>query len=180
MRASAKGMVVAVHAGRCPALESVLDDVRRRLGNHPGFSFPRRVITKPVAPGDELHQTVTPAQFEELRRSGQFCCLWSDGARNFALPKSVADDLAEGRRVVVAGGDGALPALCELAESVTLIRLLRPGEEPEAAPVQCETEVLVTVTDNAEQAATALQQQLLSLKTERPGRRSEARRPIPG
>lgn len=162
MRLSPKGVVAAVMASGCPLLDSVLDRVRRELAGRPDVSFPRRIITRPVAQGDELHQTVTPAQFEEMRRGGRLCCAWSENGRNFGLPGSVAEDLAAGRLVVMAVGPAALAPLSAMAREVVLIRLVRPGEEPEMLAQPCDREITLTVAGETVDAAVAVLSRCLS------------------
>jgi ribose 1,5-bisphosphokinase len=165
-----KGAVIAVSAHGCGAVDAVLDGVRRRLARRPDFAFPRRIITGPVAEGDELHQTVTAAQFEDLSRTGRFFCRWSEGGRQFALPASVRGDLTAGRKVVVAANGGGLSALCAaLICPVVLVRLRRAGEAAEDdLPAACETDIVLTVGER-DDAARLLARRLIGLATPLPG-----------
>lgn len=159
----AKGLVAAVHWTRCPRLEQVYDQVHRRLADHPGLSFPRRIITRPVVAGDALHQTVTPAQFEEMRRSGLLACTWNEGGRNYALPLAAMTELAAGRRLVVAAGPAALPALAALAASLVLIRLVQPGDLADDPEPEADRDITLTVGDDLPAAVTLLASHLQSL-----------------
>lgn len=139
MTLRSNGRIILVTTENCGAPNVVLDGVRRRLGGLRRFSFPRRIITGPVADGDEVHQTVTAAQFEDLSRTGRFYCRWSVGGRHFALPASVSSDLAAGRQVVVAACGETLAALCAAAGCpVLLVRLRRADTavQPDAAGLQ--------------------------------------------
>lgn len=156
MGISTKGVVAAVHWSRSPMLERVFDDVHRRLADHPSLSFPRQIITRPVVAGDALHQTVTPAQFEEMRRSGLLACTWCEAGRNYALPLSAVADQAAGRRLVVAASLAALPALASLASSLVLIRLRHPGDLPADPEPEADREIEVTVGDDLPAAAALL------------------------
>ncbi len=91
----------------------LVDMVRRGLNRDSRFSFPRRAITGDApAASAELHQSVTPAQFQDLRRTGAFSLIWGSGRRNFALPSSVDADLAAGRVVLAAAAPSAVAAAC--------------------------------------------------------------------
>jgi ribose 1,5-bisphosphokinase PhnN len=101
-------LVLVIGADRLTA--QVVVEAARRSPNGERVVFPRRVVSGPPMLLGEVHQTVTPAQFEELRRNGVFGLVWGFGGRNFALPASICDDVRSGRAVVAAAAPSALRA----------------------------------------------------------------------
>ena len=95
-------LVLVIGPGRVTA--QIVVEAARRCRGSDRIVFPRRVVSGPPLALGEVHQTVTPAQFEELRRNGIFGLVWGSGGRNFALPASISDDLRSGRIVVAAAG----------------------------------------------------------------------------
>lgn len=110
MRQRGDGILYLVMGPIGSGKQAVLAAARRRLGHDPRFVFPRRIITSSVNTAAEVHQAVTPAQFDDLRRSGSFALVWGSGGRNLALPSSIDRDIAAGCAVVAAATAVALAA----------------------------------------------------------------------
>lgn len=80
--------------------DSLIEGARAALAGHPRFVFPRRIITRPSDPGSEDHATLSEAEFERQRAAGAFFLNWDAHGLRYALPGSIADDLAGGRTVI--------------------------------------------------------------------------------
>ncbi len=65
------------------------------------FCFPQRVITRPESAGGEDHVAVTPDVFARQAAQGGFALSWSGHGLSYGVPRSIEDDLANGRHVVV-------------------------------------------------------------------------------
>lgn len=107
MTNSASGVLVLVIGEDHVTAQAVSQAARRSRGGE-RVVFPRRVVSGPPLALGEVHQTVTPAQFEELRRNGTFGLVWGGGGRNFALPASISRDLRHGCAVVAAASPAAI------------------------------------------------------------------------
>ena len=80
--------------------DSVINAAKAALADRPGYVFARRIITRPSDPDSEVHDTVDEADFERLRRKGAFFLHWGAHSLRYALPGSLAADLAAGSTVI--------------------------------------------------------------------------------
>lgn len=145
--------------------DALIDAARRRLAGETRLVFPLRTITRPDAQEGEIHVTVTPAQFDRLRRQGAFTLYWGSRGVNYAVPASIDQDLLAGRSVVVnlppamiaeavARYANVLPVWVTARPALRRRRLLGRGRETPAEieqrlrasdepPVDIEAEILV-------------------------------------
>ncbi|WP_181699974.1 phosphonate metabolism protein/1,5-bisphosphokinase (PRPP-forming) PhnN [Chthonobacter albigriseus] len=99
MTTSTTGAFVAVVGPSGVGKDSVMAEVRRRLGDDPRFVFARRVITR-VPDGTEDHDTIDEASFDAAERAGAFSLSWRAHGLGYGIPARYADDVAAGRVVV--------------------------------------------------------------------------------
>jgi ribose 1,5-bisphosphokinase len=99
--ASTTGRLFLVVGPSGAGKDSLLDGARRALDGRPGFAFPRRIITRQSDPGSESHATLSEAEFERQQAAGAFFLYWPAHGLRYALPGSIADDLAAGVTVIV-------------------------------------------------------------------------------
>lgn len=96
------GILFCVVGPRGTGKERIIEGAKQRLAGDGRFVFPRRIITMTgSAGGGVVHQSVTPAQFESLRRAGSFALHWFDSGVWYAIPRSIEHELYAGRAVVV-------------------------------------------------------------------------------
>ncbi|GAB4352249.1 MAG: phosphonate metabolism protein/1,5-bisphosphokinase (PRPP-forming) PhnN [Kiloniellaceae bacterium] len=104
MAAAAKqaktGRLILVVGPSGAGKDSLIEGARAALAGHPQFVFARRIITRPSDPGSEDHATLSEAEFERQRAAGAFFLSWDAHGLSYALPGSIADDLAAGRTVI--------------------------------------------------------------------------------
>ena len=81
--------------------DTLLAGARMRLSEDPDFVFPRRVITRPADAGGEVHEEVSPADFDKRRHAGGFMLHWEAHDLWYGIPDRHSRDLASGRHVVV-------------------------------------------------------------------------------
>lgn len=98
--AEAKGHLVLVVGPSGAGKDSLIEAARRALAGQARFVFPRRLVTRPSDPGSEDHDTLTDAEFARLRDAGAFFLHWGAHGLHYALPGTIAEDLAAGRTVV--------------------------------------------------------------------------------
>jgi ribose 1,5-bisphosphokinase len=96
----AKGQLVLVVGPSGAGKDSLIEAARRALAGHPRFVFPRRLVTRPSDPGSEDHDSLTEVAFAAQRDDGAFFLHWGAHGLHYALPGSIADDLAAGRTVI--------------------------------------------------------------------------------
>lgn len=97
---AAPGLLCLV-VGKGDTCRRTIRELRRRQAADPQLMFPRRVITRSHGIDGEVHQIVTPAQFQNLLRDGQFALWWSARGTSYAVPTSIDADLKAGKVVVV-------------------------------------------------------------------------------
>ncbi len=146
-------LVVEANEGQSAA---IMPAVRRKMRSDGCVSIPRRVITHPIGSGDELYQSVTPAQFQDLRRGGAFAFVWSCDGRNFALPASVRADLEAGKAVVAAVAASAVAEALECFERVVLAVTPETIDTVDVASLLACEDVLNLSSTSADAAVDAL------------------------
>jgi len=120
---SARGILFLVVGPNGSGKGSVIDGARRRFADDGRFVFPRRVITGSAGSGGEIYQTVTPAQFDRMRRDGAFFLCWGAHGVNFGIPAGIEDDLKAGRSVVVTVSRTVIAQARAKTDRVTVIEL---------------------------------------------------------
>lgn len=125
---SSSGIFFCVTGPRGAGKGSLIQGARRQLADNPSFVFPRRIITLPDSTADGVvHQAVTPAQFEGLRRDGAFCLHWKEGGISYAIPASVELDLKAGRSVVANVAPQVVAAAKRRFGRVAVVEVRAPG-----------------------------------------------------
>ncbi len=81
--------------------DTLLNGARAALADQPAFHFVRRVITRPVVAGEEVHEPVTEAVFLRRQEGGEFALSWRAHGLYYGVPIDIAQHLAQGRIVVV-------------------------------------------------------------------------------
>lgn len=71
------------------------------LAEDPRFRFPRRVVTRPVEPDGEQHESVTEAEFTARRDAGGFALSWRAHGLLYGIPAGAAAEATAGLVVVV-------------------------------------------------------------------------------
>ncbi len=81
--------------------DSLIDGAKSVLGGNPQFVFPRRIITRAADAGGEDYYTIDEDTFETEESAGAFALSWRAHGLAYGIPKTIADDLATGRSVIV-------------------------------------------------------------------------------
>jgi len=81
--------------------DTLIAGAKERLRHLDNWVFPARVIDRPVVPDAEVHEPVTRAEFDRRRATGELFLVWEAHGSRYGLPRSMEDDLAQGRNVVV-------------------------------------------------------------------------------
>ncbi len=106
-----KGVFVAVVGPSGAGKDSLIRYAGEHLAGTGGIVFVRRIITRPVDPASEDHDTLDAAAFRRAERDGAFALSWSAHGLDYGLPVTLEDDLAAGRVVVANLSRAVLPAM---------------------------------------------------------------------
>ncbi len=124
------GRLVLLVGPRGSGKSSLVAEARRALADDPRFDFPLRIISQPAAPGDErLYRTVTPAQYDCLRRAGRLGLCWRRDGVNYALPAEIDAALGRGQVVVAEATAGAVAAARRRYRRLTVVAIAAPAAE---------------------------------------------------
>ncbi len=96
----AAGRLVLVVGPSGAGKDSLIDAARKALAGQPRFVFARRLVTRPSSPESEDHDSLSAADFAARQAAGAFFLHWDAHGLSYALPGSIADDLAAGRTVI--------------------------------------------------------------------------------
>jgi ribose 1,5-bisphosphokinase len=106
------GVFVAVAGPSGGGKDSVMAYARERLGNLAGDAvFARRIITRPMEPGSEEHDTLDEAAFEREKIAGNFALSWQANGLSYALPASLDEAMREGHVIVANVSRAVIPDL---------------------------------------------------------------------
>jgi len=97
--AARRGTFVLVVGPSGAGKDSIIDGARSAFAGEADFVFPRRYITRPAEAGGEAHVALTPAAFARRRLAGDFLLEWHAHGLDYALPRTIAAELAAGRTV---------------------------------------------------------------------------------
>ncbi len=81
--------------------DTLLDAARQRFGNTTSVIFPRRSITRPENAGGEDHIGLSVDEFTRKKRAGIFALSWDAHDLKYGIPRSINDELSDGKCVVV-------------------------------------------------------------------------------
>jgi phosphonate metabolism protein PhnN/1,5-bisphosphokinase (PRPP-forming) len=139
----AMGALVLVVGPSGAGKDTLLGEARRELGDDPGFTFVRRVITRDAVAALEDHDTIDVAGFAAAKARGDFALTWDAHGLSYGIPVSLDADIAAGKVAVMNGsrrmiGDAqarykrCLVALITADAAVRAKRLAGRGRETEA------------------------------------------------
>lgn len=119
------GMLIAIVGPSGVGKDSVMAGL---VQADPTFMLARRVITRPSEAGGEDFDGVTEAEFETRKQAGDFVLSWPAHGLFYGVPRTIADDLAAGRNVLVNLSRAVLPAAQEAFPDLRVISLTAPPE----------------------------------------------------
>ncbi|HAT34823.1 MAG TPA: phosphonate metabolism protein/1,5-bisphosphokinase (PRPP-forming) PhnN [Rhodospirillaceae bacterium] len=112
--------------------DSLIDGARVALAGEVGFVFPQRTITRAADAGGEDHRTITSDRFAAEAAAGKYALSWQAHGLDYGIPVSIADDLSQGRSVIVNVSRGVLDAARQKFGRVRVLSI-RASEQTLAA-----------------------------------------------
>jgi len=96
------GALVLVVGPSGAGKDTLIAGARAALADDPRIVFPHRLVTRTVT-AHEAHDTISDADFEAGVRADRFALWWRAHGLGYAIPRSVADRVAQGAVCVVNG-----------------------------------------------------------------------------
>ena len=138
------GTLVLVVGPSGAGKDSVLNGARSVLAGDDRFVFARRIITRAPDDGGEDNIEVTPEAFAAAKAAGAFSLSWRAHGLDYAIPRSIVDDLRARRCVVASVSRSVIESararyerLCVVNVTATLEvlaeRIARRGREDSAS-----------------------------------------------
>ncbi len=121
------GRLVLVVGPSGAGKDTLLDAARERLEGSSAHVFPRRFITRRQNAGGEDHIAVTGVEFERMEARGGFALSWRAHGLAYGVPRSVVDEMARGKAVIVNVSRGVIGIACERFASVRVACVMAPN-----------------------------------------------------
>ena len=142
-----KGRFILVVGPSGAGKDTLISGARAALGSDPRFVFPERMITRAEILGIEAHKVITPAEFEEKRRSGDCALSWEAHGFGYMVPASAATAISSGRIAVCNASRSIVPdALARypgteviFVDALRIIRAIRLSERGRETAEQIES-----------------------------------------
>ncbi|WP_018012915.1 phosphonate metabolism protein/1,5-bisphosphokinase (PRPP-forming) PhnN (plasmid) [Sinorhizobium medicae] len=115
------GTLIVVVGPSGAGKDSVMGFAARHFAERPDILFVRRVITRPSDAGSEVHESVSDAEFEEMRRSGIFAVFWRAHGLSYGIPAEISEKVAAGMTAIVNGSRAALPAIRQAFGKIAVV-----------------------------------------------------------
>lgn len=136
-------MLVLVVGPSGAGKDTLINAARAALAGDASFVFPRRVVTREAVAALEDHDSVSADEFALQARNGAYALSWEAHGLNYGLPRSIGDDIAAGRVVVINASrrmiavamdrfPGSQVVLIEASPAVRAARLSGRGRESAA------------------------------------------------
>lgn len=123
-----RGALVAVVGPSGAGKDTLIDAARRALASDPRFVFPQRVVTRPVDPDLEVHESTTDAEFRRADGKGAYAAVWRSHGNAYGLPVSIVEDVARGHVVIV---NVSRTVICALRRRFALVHVIHVSARPD-------------------------------------------------
>lgn len=121
----APGILFLVVGASGAGKDTLIAGAMERLGPSGRFVKARRVITRPVGPGED-HEPVSQEEFDRRASSGIFLHRWAAHGLSYGLDGSLRDDLDTGRHVVANGSRAAVSDLVGRVDRLVVVEITAP------------------------------------------------------
>lgn len=133
--------------------DSLLDWLRQHLPAGLPVQWARRTISRPAAPGGEVHESTTPGDHAALRAADAFALHWEANGLAYGVRHGELEPLARGRWLLVNGSRAYLPEALQRYPALVAVHIT-------ASPEVLRQRILSRGRESAEQAEQRVQRAL--------------------
>jgi ribose 1,5-bisphosphokinase len=122
-----EGRLVLVVGPSGAGKDTLIDLVREACAGDAAVVFPTRAVTRDASV-HEANVSLSPVAFEQARECGEFALHWHAHGLWYGVPKSIVDDISQGRVVVVNVSRTVIDAARRLFPRVTVVVVTAPAD----------------------------------------------------
>ncbi|RZJ15210.1 MAG: phosphonate metabolism protein/1,5-bisphosphokinase (PRPP-forming) PhnN [Acidovorax sp.] len=108
--------------------DSLLDWLRAQLPGHLPLRWARRTISRPMDPGGEAHESVTPPEFTALREAAAFALHWEANGLCYGIRHEELSPQMAGGWVLLNGSRAYLPQALERFPQMNAVHITASPE----------------------------------------------------
>ena len=106
--------------------DTLIDGAKAALVNDPRYVFPRRVVTRAPAVGED-HLPMNAEDFQAAQARGEFALAWEAHGLRYGIPHAIEAELARGRQVVVNVSRAVLPEARQRYRPLRIVEVTAPA-----------------------------------------------------
>ncbi len=118
-----KGCMIVVVGPSGAGKDSLMALAASRLADRTDISFVQRMVTRAGDAGGEVHQPVSPEEFESQAAAGGFAVFWRAHGHGYGVPAATLESLQSGQHLVVNGSRAALADFAAVYPSLAVIHV---------------------------------------------------------
>jgi ribose 1,5-bisphosphokinase len=122
------GTLVLIAGPSGAGKDTLIHLARQRLRDEPRFVFVRRVITRPRDGGAEDHEPASVAEFARRHEDGAFALSWEAHGLCYGVPRTIEQDLVDGRVVIVNVSRAIIPEAVHRYPNSQVVIITAPVE----------------------------------------------------
>ena len=107
--------------------DTVIAGVKEACREHPGFVFPRRVVTRDASAAED-HDSLDDAAFERAIADGAFAVWWPAHGLKYGIPRGIDDDIRAGRTVICNVSRAIVADVQARYENVAVVLITAPPD----------------------------------------------------
>ncbi len=120
------GKMVLVVGPSGAGKDTLLNALKERLADDPGFRFATRQITRPADGATETHIPISEADYDEAVTAGRYALAWRAHGLGYILPAELDDVIKAGGTVVANGSRHTLPDALRKYENPLVLLITAP------------------------------------------------------
>lgn len=121
------GRLIAIVGPSGAGKDTLIDFVKAASRGNDSIVFPQRIVTRD-ATSSEDNRAISAEDFDEAATNGEFAFHWQAHGLQYALPRSIRDDVQAGRTVVVNVSRTIIAPMRKTYLNVTVVLVTAPAD----------------------------------------------------